>query len=97
MEDTMSKYSAIIIFLAIATLLTGQVKYSDSLLRTAQNGDPEAQFQIGVCFKDGLGVKANKAEAVAWYSKASAKGHPGAQHNLAYCYYVGDGVAVDKK
>ena len=42
---------------------------------------------------EGLGVRADAGEAVAWYSKAARAGDAKARWNLALCYRDGDGVA----
>ena len=35
-------------------------------------------------------------EAVKWMTLASEQGNPQAQHNMAYLYYNGQGVKIDK-
>ena len=41
----------------------------------AEIGDQEAQYNLGVCFFYGKGVKENVDEAVSWWAKAAAQGH----------------------
>lgn len=83
--------------LIMTALLLGQVTYNDKILAAAQSGNPEGQFQLGMCLQDGLGVDKDLAEAVKWYTQAAQQGHPGAQNNLAYCYYNGLGTEIDKQ
>ena len=48
---------------------------------TAQ-GHAEAQYNLGVMYKNGQGVRQDYVEARKWYEKAAAQGHAGAQTNL---------------
>jgi TPR repeat protein len=62
----------------------------------AEQGDAEAQFNLGYCYDDGRGVEKDYAEAVKWYRKAAAQNFAPAQFNLGYCYANGQGVRKDK-
>lgn len=61
----------------------------------AENGDAQAQFNIGVSYQYGLGVKKNFNQAINWYKKALEKGNPKAQNNLGNMYFQGEGVTQD--
>ena len=37
----------------------------------AEQGDAAAQYNIGICYKRGLGVAADQVEAVKWFRKAA--------------------------
>ena len=37
----------------------------------AERGDAEAQFRLGMCYADGIGVRQDYAEAVKWYRKVA--------------------------
>jgi hypothetical protein len=63
---------------------------------SAEQGDAEAQFNLGFCYDDGRGVAKDYVEAVKWYRKAAVQGHAEAQYNLGCCYANGQGVAKDK-
>ena len=67
----------------------------ESLRKTADQGDAQAQYRLGEMYDNGEGVAADDAEAVKWYRKAAEQGHPGAQWLLGYKYEYGSGVAVD--
>jgi TPR repeat protein len=56
-------------------------------------GDAQAQYNLGVFYDDGLGVPQNYGEAVKWYRKAADQGEDRAQNNLATMYANGQGVA----
>ena len=48
----------------------------------AENGDPDAMFNMGQAYKLGRGVALDKAIASDWYRRAAVKGHLPAQANL---------------
>jgi len=62
----------------------------------AEQGDAEAQFNLGFCYDDGRGVEKDYSHAVKWYRKAAEQNYVPAQFNLAYCYANGQGVRKDK-
>ena len=61
-------------------------------LAKALAGDAEAQYNLGVCYKNGDGIEKNLTKAVKWYEKAAEQGYASAQCNLGYCYEFGVGV-----
>ncbi len=61
-----------------------------------KRGYPLAQFYLGKCYHQGLGVETNLTEAVKWYRKAVAQGNAFAQINLGNCYARGEGVDKDE-
>ena len=54
-----------------------------------------AQTDLGVHYLNGLGVRQDNDEAVAWYRKGAAQGLAMAQHNLGVMYDNGLGVDRD--
>lgn len=64
----------------------------NELLRKAEQGDIDAQFNLGVCYENGYDVEQSYEQAVKWYTKAAEQGDAAAQFNLGLCYYNGDGV-----
>ena len=63
----------------------------------AEQGDAEAQFNLGFCYDDGRGVKKDYGEAVKWYRKAAEQNFAPAEFNLGFCYANGQGVRKDKE
>ena len=61
----------------------------------AEQGDAAAQFNLGLMYKDGLGVAQDYAEAVRWYRKAAEQGNAAAQTNLGSMYLAGRGGPKD--
>ena len=49
----------------------------------AEQGDGDAQFNLGIMYDVGLGVRHDYAEALQWYRKAAEQGHAKAQFNLS--------------
>jgi hypothetical protein len=61
----------------------------------AEQGLPEAQFNLGLMYDKGQGVPQDYAEAVKWYRKAAEQGFAEAQTNLGIMYFTGQGVPKD--
>jgi len=61
----------------------------------AEQGNSVAQSNLGLFYRDGLGVPADKAEAAKWLRLAASQGHAQSQYMLARVYHLGDGAAVD--
>jgi len=64
----------------------------ETLRRLAQEGDPVAQFNMGVRYAEGQGVPQDLIEAARWYSSAADQGDAPAQFNLGLLFYQGQGV-----
>lgn len=60
--------------------------------KLAANGDAIAQYNLGVMFLTGQGVKKNRRRSVKLHRKAAEQGLAVAQHGLAILYYRGQGV-----
>lgn len=61
----------------------------------ANNGDAYAQYALGVCYANGIGVSQDYSQAVYWFKKSSEQGNADAQRNLGICYKKGIGVSQD--
>ncbi len=64
----------------------------NKLLKKAQSGDVDAQFQLGMEYID----KIDYSNALKWLQEAASKDHPGAIFMLGGIYNCGWGVKVDK-
>lgn len=67
------------------------------LKHLATQGEPLAQFYLGVRHAFGRGVPKHDEEAVAWWRKAAEQGVITAQYNLGAYYKLGQGVPQDYK
>ncbi|MGI9250836.1 MAG: tetratricopeptide repeat protein [Pseudohongiellaceae bacterium] len=62
----------------------------------AEQGDADAQYDLGRVYYSGKGVPQDYAEAARWYQLAAEQGHADAQENLGSLYYRGqEGVPQD--
>ena len=64
--------------------------------KAAEQGNAEAQFELGEAYDDGVGVEQDYSRAAEWYRKAAEQGYAEAQNSLGACYYNGSGVAKDQ-
>jgi TPR repeat protein len=63
--------------------------------KAAEQGHAGAQFNLGLIYDRGLGVKQDSAQALEWFRKAAGQGNAGAQFNLGVMYARGVGVKQD--
>jgi hypothetical protein len=64
-------------------------------VRLAEQGDPEAQYNLGLRYTEGLGLLQDHAEALRWYRLAAEQGFSKAESALGEMYLTGDGVSQD--
>ena len=62
----------------------------------AEQGNVDAQYNLGLMYAKGKGVTQDYKEAVKWYLIAAEQGYAGAQHNLGNMYARGEGVTQDE-
>ncbi len=61
----------------------------------AEEGDVDAQFNLGNMYRKGEGVPQDDKEAFRWYRLAAEQGDVVAQLNLGVMYVKGEGVIQD--
>jgi TPR repeat protein len=64
--------------------------------RAADQGLPEAQYQLGKCYEEGKGVSEDEVEAVKWYRKAAEQNFEPAQFELTDRAWNGKGIPKDR-
>ena len=64
-------------------------------LKSAKQGDAEAQDSIARMYAFGEGVTKSSAEALKWYFKSAEQGNPSAQCSLAEMFRTGNCVTQD--
>jgi uncharacterized protein len=91
-------YALIFSFLLLPTMVA-QVSPAapQELLKRAEAGDPQAQFELGHAYENGSGVQQDDAVAMDWYRKAAEHGSTQAQNSLGVMYAQGRGVQPDKE
>ncbi len=60
--------------------------------KLAAAGDATAQYNLGVCYRDGLGVARSDAMKLALWTRAAEAGNIVAAYNVAVCHECGDGI-----
>ena len=65
------------------------------LQQRAEQGDAEAQVNLGLKYRAGRDVSRDYGLAQKWFRKAADQGNPDAQNNLGLMYDHGRGVARD--
>jgi uncharacterized protein len=63
--------------------------------RAAKQGLVEAQYEVGVAYAEGRGVRDSNALAVKWFRAGAEQGHAQCQARLGLMYALGVGVAQD--
>lgn len=58
----------------------------------AEQGDAEAQNNLGYMYKEGLGVPQDYREALQWYLLSAVQGNAQAQVNIGFMYNHGEGL-----
>lgn len=70
---------------------------SPELVRHAESGDAQAQFELGRAYEDGVGVAQDDERAAQWFRKSADQGNARGQNALGVMYALGRGVQRDKE
>ena len=73
-------------------------QYNDALdywMPLAEQGDANAQLNVGLMYDTGRGVDENPARALSWYLQSAEHGLAAAQYNLGLMYASGRGIEQD--
>lgn len=90
----MRKFILFICFSCFTFMAWGQ---DSELIRKAESGDAEAQYELGNNYYFGSrGFSKNEEEADKWFLKAAEQGHAKAQYKLGNNYYYGWGVPKNR-
>jgi len=66
-------------------------------LSSAQQGDVHAQYNLGVCYAKGNGVRQDQEKATKWFRAAAEAGDAGAMRAIAIRMSEGRGCAADSQ
>ncbi len=75
-------------------MVLGRMNYLDGLqelIKSAENGDVEAQYTLGYCYYSSDGIEKNGKQAIAWLTKATNQGHANVQYILWSCHFEDKG------
>jgi uncharacterized protein len=94
---TIFSFVSLILVMAISVNQSANGKTPDfnDTLKSAQNGDPNAQIWLGLKYELGDGVTKDYQESFKWYRKAAEQGDTKAQEKVGLYYYTGRGVGKD--
>ncbi len=67
----------------------------DRKLEQAQNGNAEAQYDVGYRYEKGRGVEEDEDEAFVWYTKSAEQNLDKGQYKVGVAYLKGTGVDQD--
>ena len=67
------------------------------LMTKAEQGDADAQFNLGRMYDAGQGVPQDFREVVRWFRAAAEQGHESAQFSLGFMYFMGEAIPMDYK
>lgn len=67
------------------------------LREKAEQGDAEAQTQLGAQYVKGEALEKDIDAAICWWKKAADSGYAEAQYKLGICYHFGFGVKKSRK
>ena len=67
----------------------------NKVIEAAEQGDPDAQYNLALMYYRGLGVEKNYKAALMWFSIATQRENADAQFNLGIMYENGHGVQTD--
>jgi len=73
----------------------GFAKSIADLRKLADQGDADAQWQMGIRYHDGEGVPEDDSRAVEWFQRAADQGNVASQGALGAYYWKGRGVTPD--
>lgn len=81
---------------AVDAMRSGDFAEAYCIMRPlAEEGDADAQYNIGWMYMNGYGLRVNDSLALEWWQKASEQGHSDASFSIGMLYSLGDGE-VDK-
>ena len=87
----MKKFLSTIFIIFVSVILSFAANI-DELKKAAEQGDADAQCNLGLCYAKGDGVERNPTEAIKWWRKAAEQKNVKSQCNLGLCYLHGDGI-----
>ena len=65
--------------------------------KASQRGNHEAQYRIGLMYRDGVGISKDDKEAAYWFRKAASNGHVESEYEIGLCFLQGRGVLQDMR
>ncbi len=77
---------------AVDAMRSGDFAEAYCIMRPlAEDGDADAQYNIGWMYLNGYGLRINDSLALEWWQKASEQGHSDASFSIGMLYSLGEG------
>ena len=92
----MKKTIILLLQLLLTFCFAANAQYHE-YIESAKRGYHGAQFNVGLAYYEGDGVKQDYKKAIQWWKKAAAQGNEDAMYNIGFCYEKGFGVKQDIK
>ncbi len=67
-------------------MINNEVKAFEYYNKSAEKGYVNAQFQLGECYRLGIGIEKDETKAFEYYKKSAEKGYTYAQTCLGFSY-----------
>ncbi|MDT8429784.1 MAG: tetratricopeptide repeat protein [Pseudomonadales bacterium] len=68
-----------------------------ALVEQAENGNDDAQFELGLRYLSGTGLVQDEFQAASWFRKAAEQDNMNAQYNLGVMHLNGVGMIADQQ
>jgi TPR repeat protein len=91
MKNTLSVF-ALVLVVSLPALAVNEDLFL-KMERLAQQGDPEAQYHLGMFYNNGIGTAKNPKRAFEWFKKSASGADPLGNYKLG-CYYDGQGQGI---
>lgn len=87
------RYIASVLFLAFSMVISAYAddeKIFKQMLPLAQQGNPDAQYHVGMFYNNGIGTSKNTKLAFEWFQRSASGNNPLGAYKVG-CYYSGQG------
>ena len=84
-------FRSLLICLLLFTCSVHAADELEALKTAAEQGDADAQYDLGSIYASGAGIPEDDAKAVYWYRKAAEQGYVSAQNSLGLMYAKAQG------
>ena len=72
-----------------------QTSSPQEVIALANQGDAQAQYELGLMYELGMGIEKDLNQAYVWYQKSADQDYAKAQYNLGIFYALAKGVNKD--
>ena len=91
----MCRALVVVCVLTVPSVCVAQDEAAETYRAAAEQGDAEAQYNLGMAYRIGEGAPQDFEQAVRWFRAAAEQGDARAQYSLGVRYHEGEGVPQD--